>query len=316
MADRSEKRLPALLAESKKLARAKRRRLSPAARAELAAIHAGAEEALASGDPARLAEARSSLEEAFERHLAGYRKSAARAYAEVVLVAALLAMLFRGLVMETVHLDSNAMAPSLLPGDVLVVSKLSHRFGRSPERGEVLLYERPDGQGRAVERVIGLPGETIELDDREVLVNGEALSRRLLRERFEYWSHRSDLGFWHPRSGSVWLEDEGGRPHATLSARSSLPTSPSLGPVVVPEGQIFVMGDNRDFGEGEDREVGKLVPLASIRGEVWRVLFSWGPGGERPSREEGLRRERILASPDGRRLEIEEPPRGGPARAE
>ncbi len=299
MAERSEKRLPALLAESKRLARAKRRRLSPAARAELAAIHAGAEAALASGDPARVDEAIRSLEEAFSRHLSGYRKSVLRSYAEVVLVAGILAFLFRALVVETVHLDSGAMAPSLLPGDLLVVSKLPYRLGAVPERGEVLLFERPDGEGRAVKRVIGLPGETVELADRTVVVNGEPLSRRLLRERFEYWSHRSDLGFWHPRSGSVWLEDEGGRPHATLASRSSMAPPPSGEPVLVPEGAVFVMGDNRDFGEGASREEGWLVPIESIRGRVWRVLLSWGPDGGQTS---GLRRGRILASPDGLRL--------------
>lgn len=312
MSDRSD--LLRLLAESKSLARTKRRRLSPAARAELAATHTGVEEALASGDPSRLDEARRSLEEAFARHLAGFRKSALRTYAEVVLLAALLALAFRALVVETVHLDSGAMAPSLLPGDVLIVFKLAHRFGGVPERGEVLLFDRPDGEGRAVKRVIGLPGETIQLVDRTVLVNGEALSRRLLHERFEYWSHRSDLGFWHPRSGSVWLEDEEGRAHATLASRSTLAPPPSGEPVIVPEGKVFVMGDNRDFGEGASREEGWIVPIDSIRGRVWRVLLSWGPKVGASSSEEGLRRGRILASPDGLRLAKEE--RGGVARAE
>ena len=307
MAERSDKRLPVLLAESKRLARAKRRRLSPAARAELAAIHAGVDEALASGDPARIEAAQRSLEEAFARHLARFRKGPVRSWAEPILGAAALALLVRSFVFEVVHLDSAAMVPSLLPGDVVLVSKSAYGLripgtsirigGGEIARGDVVVFERPDGEGKAIQRVIGLPGETIEIVDRIVHVNGQPLRRRLLEERLEYWSHRSDLDFWYPRSGSVWIEEVEGGAHTTLASRN--PLSPAPGPLTVPEGHVFVLGDNRDFAEGGSDAAGWLLPVEAIRGKVLRVAFSWGPGegGER-----GLRTGRFLARPDGSRM--------------
>lgn len=308
MADRSDKRLHVLLAESKRLARARRRRLSPAARAELAAIHAGVEEALSSGDPVRLEVAQRSLEEAFARYLAAYRKDPLRSWAEIVLGAVVLALLVRTVLLEVVHLDSAAMVPSLLPGDVVLVSKAAYGLripgtsirlgGGEIDRGDAILFDRPDGEGRAILRVIGLPGETVEIVDRTVHVNGEPLARRLLEERLEYWSHRADLDFWYPRSGSVWVEEGAKRPHTTLASRSPLAPPASPGPRVVPEGHVFVLGDNRDFSE-EGRVEGWLLPMDAVRGRVVRVVFSWGPGkgGDR-----GLRPERFFAKPDGSRL--------------
>lgn len=315
MAEPVDKRLTALLAESKKLARARKRRLSPAARAELAAIHTGVEEALASGDAARIEVAARSLEEAFALHLAGFRKSRLRAWAEVVVVAAAAAVLFRAFVGEAVRLDTSEMAPSLLPGDTVWVFKLPYRFGGGvPSRGEVLLVEGIDGRP-SVRRVIGLPGETVEIVDRAVHVDGAPLPRRLVQERFEFWSRRSELDVWYPRTGSVWIEGEPGKEHATLASRS--PTArPAQGPVRVPPGHVFVMGDNRDESAGLDSGEGALVPIASIRGRVGRVLFSRGPGPRSDWGEEEMRWDRLFAAPDGRRIAAAQQGRGRQAHGE
>lgn len=314
MAEPSDKRLVALLAESKKLARARRRRLSPAARAELAAIHAGAEEALASGDAARLEEASKSLEEAFARHLAGYRKSRVRSYVEVALFAAVLAFGARALVGEAVHLDTSEMAPSLLPGDTVWVFKLPYRLGAQvPRRGEVLLFEGPEGR-RTIRRVVGLPGESVEVVERAVHVDGVPLPRRLVQDRFEFWSRRSELGIWYPRSGSVWMEGEEGRAHATLASRSPH-APPPQGPILVPADHVFVMGDNRE-GSGVGGEEGALLPIASIRGRVGRVLFSWGPGARSDWGEEEVRWDRLFARPDGLRVAIDADAAGRSAHGE
>jgi signal peptidase I len=267
------------------------------------------EEALSSGDPSRLEVAQRSLEEAFARHLAAFRKSPLRSWVEVVFGAAALALLVRTFLLEAVHLDSAAMVPSLLPGDVVLVSKAAYglripgtsiRLGRGEiARGDVILFDRPDGEGRAIQRVIGLPGETVEIVDRTVHVNGVPLARRLLEERLDYWSHRADLDFWYPRSGSVWIEEGAKRPHTTLASRSPLAPPHAPGPREVPDGHVFVLGDNRDFSEGGSEVDGRLLPMDAVRGRVVRVAFSWGPGkgGDR-----GLRTERFFARPDGSRL--------------
>lgn len=308
MADKRERRLSSLLRESRRIARRRRRKLPASAQAELAALHAAAKEALAASDPARVEGALQGLEEAFLRYLAPHQKSNLRRYAEVLAVAALLAVIVRGSLLEAFRLSSAAMAPTLLPGDVVLVSKATYGLRLPgwelhlsepalPGRGDVILFADPRREGAlALQRVVGLPGDEVELRERVLHVDGQAQARIPGPERFEYWNHRADLDYWHPQSGSVFFEVLGGREYATLSSRVLFASESSDGPFVVPEGHVFVLGDNRDHADDGRAEGGWFLPVDHVRGKVSWILTSWGPGGWWPWGERGLRWERSLLS--------------------
>lgn len=308
MADKRERRLSSLLKESRRLARSKRRRLAPSAQAELAALHAAAKEALGSGDPSRVDGALQALEAAFLRYLAPHRKSRLRGYAEVVVVAAVLAWVVRGGLVETFRLSTAAMAPTLLPGDLVVVTKAAYGFhlpglGRlgatgAPARGDVVLFTDPRRQGAlALQRVVGIAGDEVEVRERVLSVNGVAQDRLPMVERYEYWNHRGDLDYWHPQTGSVWWEALDGKRYATLTSR--LPTlEATTGPFVVPEGHVFLLGDNRDQADDGRAGGGWFLPLENLEGRAAWILLSWGPGGWAPWGERGLRFGRTLLRVD------------------
>lgn len=305
-------RLTALLAESRGLTRRKRKKLSAPALAELAALQGAAKEALASGDPLRIETAFRSLEEAFLRYLLPLRKSRARRFAETLAVAVTLAATTRFALVEPYWIPSGSMAPTLLPGDVVLVTKPSYGIrlwrggreilpGRLPERGDLILFADPrDAQRRLVQRVVGLPGDVVEIVEQELRLNGEGQRRRASLDRFEYWSYRDDLAYWHPQSGAVWVEELDGRPHATLHSRLLPTPRPSDGPFHVPPGHLFVLGDNRDRADDGRSGGGWYLPVENVLGKVWRVGASWGPGGAWLWGDEGLRFDRLLRAPDAR----------------
>ncbi|HEY0840945.1 MAG TPA: signal peptidase I, partial [Vulgatibacter sp.] len=294
MARSDEERLLALLAESRRVARFQRRRLGPNALAELAALQSAAKQALASGDAARIENARAALDAAARTHkLATLRKSLLREYVEVVVVAALVALAFRHSVAETFRVPSGSMLPTLRPGDVVLVNKLAYGARlpivgwlsepSSPAVGEIVVFEDPRTPGEVlVKRVAGVAGDTVALHDEIVSIDGEAQPRVLAEERYEFWNFRDDLRYWHPQSGALYLETLGGRRHATVHSRMLPGPRPDLGPFRVPAGSIFVLGDNRDDSDDGRSGGGWYVPVSNVLGRVSVVLFSWGKGGAWP----------------------------------
>ena len=117
---------------------------------------------------------------------------------------------------EPIYIASASMEPTLKVGAKLVQDKLTLRF-REPRRGEIIIFRPPVGTGDRDfgKRVIGLPGDAVELRAKKVFVNGRELDEPYVQ---------------HTRSGER-LEGD------------------TLGPVVVPEDGLFVLGDNRDESE-------------------------------------------------------------------
>ncbi len=197
-------------------------------------------------------------------------KSVVREYAEAILVAILLAFVIRVFVVQAFKIPSGSMIPTLLIGDHILVSKLSYgihwpndcsvkmaflpmtcyrskslvEFGE-PERGDVIVFRYPEDEDKDfIKRIIGGPGDTLEIRDKVVLINGEPLDDR------EY-TQRLDPGLI---DGSINQRD-------------------NFGPVVVPEGSYFVMGDNRD--QSLDSRFWGFVERDKILGEVDRIYWSW-----------------------------------------
>ena len=161
------------------------------------------------------------------------RSHRSRAYllAAVALVV-LIALPVRAYVAEPFAIPSESMAPTLRPGDHVLVEKLSYRFG-SPRRGDLVVFRSPDGGVLAVKRIVGLAGDRVAIEDGLLAIDGHV-------QREPYVDH------------------------ATVD-------SVFFGPVVVPRGDVFVMGDNRADSH-DSRDYG-AVPRQSLIGRVLTTLW-------------------------------------------
>ena len=172
------------------------------------------------------------------------------------------------------YVPSGSMMPSLLPGDLVWVNKLAYdlkvpfttahlaEWG-DPQRGDIAVFYSPADQMRLVKRVIGLPGDVVESRDDRLFINGHPLI---------YQALPADLAGPESRRGALLAEEElAGRPHAVqiLPARPALRT---FGPVVVPAGCYFMMGDNRD--DSHDSRFFGSVPRRSVIGKATTLLVS------------------------------------------
>jgi signal peptidase I len=141
-----------------------------------------------------------------------------------------LALFLRANVIEAFVIPSNSMAPTLVPGDRMLANKLGIG-GRHLERGELIIFRySANREQRYVKRIIGLPGDTVELRDGQVFLNGEPLKRE-------------DLGPSATGGKQLACEWNGGRRYQILvgpdDENANFPVQ------VVPEGAYFVLGDHR-----------------------------------------------------------------------
>lgn len=170
---------------------------------------------------------------------------------EAVIVAALLALFLRTFVLGTFKIPTGSMIPNLLVGDHLIVNSFIYapaptKFERAilpfkdVERGDVVVFNYPfDPNTQFVKRVIGLPGDMLQIRDKTVYVNG--------KELIEPYAHFIDFSSSYIRQG--------------------------FGPFTVPENNYFVMGDNRD--NSNDSRFWGPVPANLIRGSAFLVYWSY-----------------------------------------
>jgi len=170
---------------------------------------------------------------------------------------------------------TGSMKPTILEGDRVYVNKLAYdlkvpfttrhlaQWG-NPQRGDVVVFFSPrDGQ-RLVKRVVGLPGDTIELRNNGLVLNGTPVAYQPIAEEAVH-----DLAVADRASSVFAVEQLAGHPHA-VAAIPSAAALRDFGPYLVPEGHYFMMGDNRDnsmdsryFGSVErKRIVGRATAVA------------------------------------------------------
>lgn len=171
-------------------------------------------------------------------------KSKLREYVETLVVALLLAFAFRATVAEARYIPSESMLPTLQVHDRLIVEKLSYRFN-APQRGDIVVFDPPasvhDLQGNAfIKRVIGLPGDRLDIRDGKVHVNGQVVDEAYVRGPARY-----DPPDWD----AIGLP--GGR---------------------VPLNCVLVLGDNRN--NSQDGHIWGPLPVANIIG---RTIFRFWP---------------------------------------
>jgi signal peptidase I len=164
----------------------------------------------------------------------------------------------RSNVFEAFLIPTASEAPTLLPGDRVLVNKTTYR-SRFVRRGDEVVFRVPSEPGlNWVKRVIALSGDTVEVKDNEVLVNGNPLARRPVI--------RGDLGAAAQEvEGELFEETNSGRRYRILFAAETKPL-PDYSRARVPDGMCFVLGDNRNKSR-DSRTIG-FVALGDVLGEV------------------------------------------------
>jgi len=175
-------------------------------------------------------------------------------YLEALAVALVLAFVIRTFVVQAFKIPSGSMLDTLLIGDHLLVNKFYYGTHipftdkiifplENPQHGDVIVFEFPEDTTKDfIKRIIGVPGDVIEMKEKVVYRNGEKLDEPYIKHTDPNLQQRRD----------------------------------NFGPITVPEGKYFAMGDNRD--ESYDSRFWGFVDKEKIRGKAWVIYWSWdGP---------------------------------------
>ncbi|PJC71661.1 MAG: signal peptidase I [Syntrophobacterales bacterium CG_4_8_14_3_um_filter_58_8] len=182
-------------------------------------------------------------------------KSKLREYIEAILLAIVIAFFIRTFVIQAYKIPSGSMKPTLLIGDHILVSKFNYGIRLpwvrstlipvgTPKRGDIVVFIYPEDRSKDfIKRLIGLSGDVIEIRNKNILLNGLP---------------------WSDAHG-VYVD--------SLIIPGSVQPRDNFGPVTVPEGSLFVMGDNRD--ESYDSRFWGFVPMKDVLGKALIIYWSW-----------------------------------------
>ncbi len=173
---------------------------------------------------------------------------------------------------------TGSMNPTILDGDLIYVDKIAydlripltmHRLAHwaEPERGDIVVCRSPDDGVRLVKRVVAKPGDTVEMSRNTLFLNGRPLEYSRTDQDY---AERVPKKYAKKSRFAIEQLDATAHPVMTVPAVRAIR---DFGPIVVPEGQYFVLGDNRDLSK-DSRYFG-LVPRASILGRARAVLISF-----------------------------------------
>jgi signal peptidase I len=201
---------------------------------------------------------------------------------KTILYAGLIAVGIRTVAFEPFNIPSGSMIPTLLVGDYLFVSKYSYGyshfslpfspplfsgriFGRLPDRGDVAVFKLPrDTRTDYIKRIIGLPGDRIQMKAGQLYINGEKVQRK---PAGEFLAEDGGTSTLYER----YLETlPNGREHYILKASDDGPLD-NTPEYKVPDGYVFAMGDNRD--NSQDSRVMNAVGFVPVENLVGRAEF-------------------------------------------
>jgi signal peptidase I len=183
------------------------------------------------------------------------QKSKFREYVEAIILAIVIALFIRTFVIQAYKIPSGSMKPTLQIGDHILVSKFNYGiklpFLRTtlipvgaPQRGDIVVFIYPEDRSKDfIKRLIGIPGDTIEIRNKKIFINGLPYSDK----HGVYVDNFVIPGAVQPRD--------------------------NFGPVTVPEGSLFVMGDNRD--ESYDSRFWGFVSQKDVLGKALIIYWSW-----------------------------------------
>jgi len=183
------------------------------------------------------------------------KKGIVREYAEAIITALLLALIIRAYVVQAFKIPSGSMIPTLLVGDHILVTKFIYGTKipftdkkilvfREPRRNDVIVFKYPKDPDRDfIKRVIGVEGDVVEERNKVVYVNGKPLNEPYIQ-------------------------------HTDNDIRSiGMDVRDNFGPIYVPKGKLFVMGDNRD--QSFDSRYWGFVDVSAVKGKAFIIYWSW-----------------------------------------
>ena len=200
-------------------------------------------------------------------------------YARAFFPVILLVFVLRSFIVEPFRIPSGSMYPTLNIGDFILVNKYHYGIRlpiinskiidfSEPQRGEVMVFKYPhDPKINFIKRVVGVPGDVIRYENKKLIINGEPVS-------FDYqgtYMLPRDIG---SRTETDQYEEVlSGIPHYVINDPGIISRGTRGREIHVPEGNYFVMGDNRDHSN-DSRSWG-FVPESNIVGRAFFIWFSW-----------------------------------------
>ena len=203
-----------------------------------------------------------------------------REWLKPLLAVAIVLGSFRSAVADWNVVPTGSMKPTILEGDRIFVNKLAYGLRvpfagwrivvwADPQRGEVVVFDSPADGFRLVKRVVGLPGDRIQVQDNQLWINGQPATYEPLDPVIVNQIKRAEQA-----EHSFAAEQIGEQAHPVM--RTPAGQAPRFfGPVVVPEGHYFMMGDNRDNSR-DSRSIG-FVSRERLIGRASRVVISLDP---------------------------------------
>ncbi|MEK6656829.1 MAG: signal peptidase I [Nitrospirota bacterium] len=183
------------------------------------------------------------------------KKSLIREYIEAIAIAVLLAIVIRTFVIQAFKIPSGSMIPTLDIGDHILVSKFIYGIRipftdikildfKKPNRGDIIVFIYPEDEKKDfIKRVVGVPGDKIELKNKELYINSEKLTEKYIIHQDPHTKPKE----YEPRDNT--------------------------GPIIVSPDSLFVMGDNRD--QSYDSRYWGFVKMSKVKGRAFIIYWSW-----------------------------------------
>jgi signal peptidase I len=185
----------------------------------------------------------------------GPKKGKIRENLEALLIAVLLALFIRAFVVQAFKIPSGSMQNTLLIGDYILVNKFIYGVKipftdvtvipvKDPKKGDIIVFKFPEDPSKDfIKRVVAVGGDTVEIKDKQVFVNGEL-------QDGDFIIHTDNMDY-----------------PAGRGPRDNYPLT------TVPKGKLFMMGDNRD--QSNDSRFWGFVDLKAVRGKAFMIYWSW-----------------------------------------